>query len=138
MLLQVAFTYYLFYPFLSITEFSSPNFVNFTKVSNFFTGFTFSVTKWRTKFRVQMNKADQDASNKAVDSLINYETVKVYFSTTSTPPPLPLFHHFHSSTTSIPSPLPLLHHLHSSITFTSSSLSLSHFYFSDRDCTNYL
>ncbi len=31
----------------------------------------------RTKFREQMNKADQDAGNKAVDSLINYETVKV-------------------------------------------------------------
>ena len=31
----------------------------------------------RTKFRQQMNKADQDAGNKAVDSLINYETVKV-------------------------------------------------------------
>ena len=31
----------------------------------------------RTQFRVQMNKADQEAGNKAVDSLINYETVKV-------------------------------------------------------------
>ena len=26
-----------------------------------------------------MNKADQDAGNKAIDSLINYETVKVMF-----------------------------------------------------------
>ena len=32
---------------------------------------------FRTQFRVQMNKADQEAGNKAVDSLINYETVKV-------------------------------------------------------------
>ena len=31
----------------------------------------------RTKFRVQMNKADNDAGSKAIDSLINYETVKV-------------------------------------------------------------
>ena len=31
----------------------------------------------RTKFRVQMNKADNEAGAKAVDSLINYETVKV-------------------------------------------------------------
>ena len=32
---------------------------------------------FRTKFRVQMNEADQQAGNKAIDSLINYETVKV-------------------------------------------------------------
>jgi hypothetical protein len=31
----------------------------------------------RTKFRVQMNKADNEAGNRAVDSLINFETVKV-------------------------------------------------------------
>ena len=31
----------------------------------------------RTKFRVQMNKADNEAGSKAIDSLINYETVKV-------------------------------------------------------------
>ena len=31
----------------------------------------------RTKYRVQMNKADNEAGAKAVDSLINYETVKV-------------------------------------------------------------
>ena len=42
-----------------------------------YTAYTLSVTSWRTKFRVQMNKADQEAGNKAVDSLINYETVKV-------------------------------------------------------------
>lgn len=32
---------------------------------------------FRTKFRVQMNKADSEAGNRAVDSLINFETVKV-------------------------------------------------------------
>ena len=42
-----------------------------------YAAFTLSVTSWRTKFRVQMNKADQEAGNKAIDSLINYETVKV-------------------------------------------------------------
>lgn len=31
----------------------------------------------RTKFRVQMNKADNEAGSQAIDSLINYETVKV-------------------------------------------------------------
>lgn len=39
--------------------------------------FTLAVTQWRTKFRVFMNKAENEAGNKAVDSLINYETVKV-------------------------------------------------------------
>ncbi|CAK7323465.1 unnamed protein product [Dovyalis caffra] len=40
--------------------------------------FTLSVTQWRTKFRKAMNKADNDASTKAIDSLINYETVKYF------------------------------------------------------------
>ncbi|ELU13186.1 hypothetical protein CAPTEDRAFT_149358 [Capitella teleta] len=40
--------------------------------------FTLSITAWRTKFRVQMNQADQHAGNKAIDSLINYETVKYF------------------------------------------------------------
>lgn len=29
--------------------------------------------QWRTKFRKAMNKADNDASTRAIDSLINYE-----------------------------------------------------------------
>ena len=40
--------------------------------------FTFGVTQWRTKFRVAMNRAENEAGNKAVDSLINYETVKYF------------------------------------------------------------
>ncbi|KAM7256912.1 hypothetical protein ACFE04_012653 [Oxalis oulophora] len=40
--------------------------------------FTLTVTQWRTKFRKAMNKADNDASTKAIDSLINYETVKYF------------------------------------------------------------
>ena len=40
--------------------------------------FTLAVTQWRTKFRVAMNKAENEASNKAIDSLINYETVKYF------------------------------------------------------------
>ncbi|XP_029200623.2 iron-sulfur clusters transporter ABCB7, mitochondrial-like [Acropora millepora] len=43
-----------------------------------YTAFTLLVTQWRTKFRVQMNKADNDAGSKAIDSLINYETVKYF------------------------------------------------------------
>ncbi|VDM78721.1 unnamed protein product [Strongylus vulgaris] len=38
---------------------------------------TLAITQWRTKFRHEMNQADNDAGNKAVDSLINYETVKI-------------------------------------------------------------
>ncbi|KAI3461745.1 hypothetical protein Pfo_018408 [Paulownia fortunei] len=40
--------------------------------------FTLTVTQWRTKFRKAMNKADNDANTRAVDSLINYETVKYF------------------------------------------------------------
>lgn len=31
----------------------------------------------RTRFRIEMNKADNEAGNAAIDSLLNYETVKV-------------------------------------------------------------
>merc|ERR1719322_1558568 len=40
--------------------------------------FTLSVTQWRTKFRLRMNAADNKAGNRAIDSLINYETVKYF------------------------------------------------------------
>nr|XP_029124001.1 ABC transporter B family member 25, mitochondrial isoform X2 [Elaeis guineensis]XP_029124002.1 ABC transporter B family member 25, mitochondrial isoform X2 [Elaeis guineensis] len=40
--------------------------------------FTLIVTQWRTKFRQAMNKADNDASTRAIDSLLNYETVKYF------------------------------------------------------------
>ena len=41
--------------------------------------FTLGITQWRIKFRRSMNDLNNTANNKAVDSLINYETVK-YFS----------------------------------------------------------
>ncbi len=41
--------------------------------------FTISVTEWRTHFRRAMNEQDSKANTRAVDALINYETVK-YFS----------------------------------------------------------
>ena len=44
-----------------------------------YTVFTLSVTEWRIKFRRRMNEADEKAATRAVDSLLNYETVK-YFS----------------------------------------------------------
>lgn len=40
--------------------------------------FTFTVTEWRTRFRRQMNDLDTEANTKAVDSLLNYETVKYF------------------------------------------------------------
>ncbi|TDQ82043.1 ATP-binding cassette subfamily B protein [Dongia mobilis] len=36
------------------------------------------VTEWRIKFRREMNESDQSANTKAVDSLLNYETVKYF------------------------------------------------------------
>lgn len=42
-----------------------------------YSAFTLITTQWRTKFRVYMNQAENEAGNKAIDSLINYETVKV-------------------------------------------------------------
>ena len=43
-----------------------------------YAAYTLAVTQWRTKFRVYMNRAENEAGNKAVDSLINYETVKYF------------------------------------------------------------
>lgn len=40
--------------------------------------FTFAITRWRIQFRRDMNESDQDANTKAVDSLLNYETVKYF------------------------------------------------------------
>ena len=40
--------------------------------------FTISVTEWRTKFRRQMNEMDSTAHSRAIDSLLNYETVKYF------------------------------------------------------------
>ncbi len=40
--------------------------------------FTITVTEWRTKFRKQMNELDSTAHSRAIDSLLNYETVKYF------------------------------------------------------------
>jgi ATP-binding cassette subfamily B protein len=44
-----------------------------------YVAYTLTVTEWRIKFRRRMNEADEEANTKAIDSLLNYETVK-YFS----------------------------------------------------------
>src|SRR5690348_15179108 len=40
--------------------------------------FTFAVTDWRIRFRREMNARNSEANTKAVDSLLNYETVKYF------------------------------------------------------------
>ena len=40
--------------------------------------FTFAVTEWRVKIRREMNRQDTDANQKAIDSLLNFETVKYF------------------------------------------------------------
>jgi ATP-binding cassette, subfamily B, heavy metal transporter len=40
--------------------------------------FTVTVTQWRTQFRRQMNELDSSAHSRAIDSLLNYETVKYF------------------------------------------------------------
>lgn len=41
-------------------------------------GFTMVVTEWRLKFRRRMNEQDQSANTRAIDSLLNFETVKYF------------------------------------------------------------
>ena len=40
--------------------------------------YTFKITEWRVKIRRQMNEQDTDANQKAIDSLLNFETVKYF------------------------------------------------------------
>ena len=54
--------------FSSITLFSVGTYIAFTVL----------VTEWRLKYRRIMNSADSDATTKAIDSLLNYETVKYF------------------------------------------------------------
>ncbi|MWP36613.1 ATP-binding cassette domain-containing protein [Rhodobacter sphaeroides] len=43
-----------------------------------YVAFTFKVTEWRVQIRRQMNEQDTDANQKAIDSLLNFETVKYF------------------------------------------------------------
>ena len=51
--------------------------ITLTTVALYFV-YTYKVTSWRTRFRVRMNAMDSKANTAAVDSLINYETVKYF------------------------------------------------------------
>ncbi len=44
----------------------------------FYIGFTIGVTEWRTQFRKRMNELDSAAHSRAIDALLNYETVKYF------------------------------------------------------------
>ncbi len=44
----------------------------------FYITFTVTVTEWRSKFRKEMNELDSAAHSRAIDSLLNYETVKYF------------------------------------------------------------
>jgi ATP-binding cassette, subfamily B, heavy metal transporter len=43
-----------------------------------FLGYTYAATQWRINIRRKMNESDSDANTKAIDSLLNYETVKYF------------------------------------------------------------
>ena len=43
-----------------------------------YVGFTVSVTEWRTQFRRRMNELESSSQSRAIDSLLNYETVKYF------------------------------------------------------------
>lgn len=51
--------------------------VTFTVIAGYI-AFTLIATEWRLKFRRQMNESDTTANTKAIDSLLNYETVKYF------------------------------------------------------------
>ncbi|MGB9142631.1 MAG: ABC transporter ATP-binding protein/permease [Aestuariivirga sp.] len=44
----------------------------------FYLWFTYAATEWRINLRRNMNEADNDANTKAIDSLLNFETVKYF------------------------------------------------------------
>jgi ABC-type transport system involved in Fe-S cluster assembly fused permease/ATPase subunit len=51
--------------------------VTFVAVAGY-VAWTLTVTEWRMKFRRQMNDSDSEAQTKAIDSLLNFETVKYF------------------------------------------------------------
>ena len=51
--------------------------VTFVSIASYI-AYTLMVTEWRLKFRRTMNKMDNEANTKAIDSLLNFETVKYF------------------------------------------------------------
>lgn len=55
------------------------SFVTITLVTlGLYIAYTIFVTEWRTAFRKEMNELDSKANSKAIDSILNYETVKYF------------------------------------------------------------
>ncbi|MGM0583133.1 MAG: ABCB family ABC transporter ATP-binding protein/permease [Pseudomonadota bacterium] len=61
-----------------LVEFDWRYFLALVVVIAGYVAFTFKITEWRVKIRRKMNREDQEASQKAVDSLLNFETVKYF------------------------------------------------------------
>ncbi len=59
-------------------EFNAWYFLVVVATIGVYTWFTFRVTEWRVKIRRRMNERDTEANQKAVDSLLNFETVKYF------------------------------------------------------------
>jgi ATP-binding cassette subfamily B protein len=51
--------------------------VTFTTIV-LYIAFTFSITDWRVRFRREMNERNSEANTKAVDGMLNFETVKYF------------------------------------------------------------
>jgi ATP-binding cassette subfamily B protein len=51
--------------------------VTFVTIASYIT-YTLIITEWRLKYRRRMNEIDQEANTRAIDSLLNYETVKYF------------------------------------------------------------
>ena len=63
---------------VSLLTCGSTNGATRTRCSLIVIWFTFRVTEWRVKVRARMNERDTDANQKAIDSLLNFETVKYF------------------------------------------------------------
>ena len=51
--------------------------VTFATIATYI-AYTLIVTEWRLKYRRAMNAKDEEANTKAIDSLLNFETVKYF------------------------------------------------------------
>ena len=62
--------------------------ITFVRAGRCTSRFTVTVTEWRTHFRRAMNELDRSANTRAIDALINYETVKYFGNERIREPPL--------------------------------------------------
>ena len=72
-LIEIALVFVILWRLLDITV----ALVTITLVVVYIT-YTMLVTEWRIKFRRRMNERDNEANTKAIDSLLNFETVKYF------------------------------------------------------------